>query len=147
MEGEFKFLGIINLEGGELIVRNNTEVVIQKKFREEILTKLHAGHRAEAAMLQQSKGRFWWPGMREAIRNKYKSCEPCLLHAPSKPDPSYNDLPDDLTLIAPNEVISLDFVDILKRDVLVVKCHSSGFIWARLCKDKTVDTTIRLIKK
>ena len=48
---------------------------------------------------------------------------------------------------APNEIISIDFVDILKRDVLVVKCHSSGFIWARLCNDKTVETTIRLIKK
>ena len=130
MEGEMKYLGIVNTEGGELIIRNNTEVVIPKMFCEETLNKLHAGHRAEAAMVQQSKGRFWWPSMREAIRNKYKTCEPCLLHSPSEPDPAYNDLPDDLTLLAPNEIISLDFVDILKRYVFVVKCHSSGIIWA-----------------
>ena len=87
MEGELKYLRIAETEGGEIITRNNTEVVIPKNFREEILTMLHAGHRAEAAMLQQSRGRFWWSGMREAIRTKYKSCEDCLLHAPSKPDP------------------------------------------------------------
>ena len=69
MEGEFKFLGIINMDGGELIMRNNTEVVIPQNFCEEILTKLHAGHGAEAVMVQHYKGRFWWPSMREAIRN------------------------------------------------------------------------------
>ena len=54
-----KFLGIVDTEGGELTIRNNIEVVIPKTFCEEILNKIHTGHRAEGGMLQQAKGRFW----------------------------------------------------------------------------------------
>ena len=59
-------------------------------------------------------------------------CEACLLHSHSKPDPPYNGLPRDLTLMAPNEVISLDFMDVIKKPVLVVKDQHTRFIWARL---------------
>ena len=54
--------------------------------------------------------------------------------------------PGDLTLIAPSEVVSLDFLDILKKDVLVAKCQNSGFIWARITKDKMVETVIKTLK-
>ena len=37
-------------------------------------------------------------------------------------------------------------MDILKKDVLVVKCQSSGFILARITKDKKVETVIETLK-
>ena len=77
--------------------------------------------------------------MKSDIKEKYNKCEECLVHSTSKPGPNYHSRPLDLALMAPNEVISCDHLEILKKDVLVVKCHSSGFILAHMTKDKTVD--------
>ena len=80
--------------------------------------------------------------MRKEIRDRFSKCEACLHHTPSKQDPPYNGIPGDLTLTTPNEVVSLDFVNIMKKDILVVKDQSSGFIWARLTPNKETKTVI-----
>ena len=142
MEGQWELMGILETEKGKLVTRNNTEVLIPQSFREEILNKLHVGHRGTEAMVLQARGKFFWPNIKSEIRGKFSRCEPCLLNSPSKPDPPFNDLPNDLTMIAPNEIISLDFMDILKKSVLVVKDHHSGFICARLTPNKECKTVI-----
>ena len=79
---------------------------------------------------------------------KFHQCEARLLNSPSKPSPPYNrGIPDDLTLLAPNECISLDFMDVLKKPILVVKDQHSSFVWARLTPNKECKTVIKYLTK
>ena len=92
-------------------------------------------------MLAQTKGHFFWPGIKDNLKNKYKSCNECLEHAPSKHDPSYDVTPNSLNILAPNEEVSCDYMDVLGQDVLVIKDRASGHIWTSITKDKAVQTT------
>ena len=85
--------------------------------------------------------------MKSEIRSRFSRCKACLLHSPSKPDPPFNGLPNDLTMIAPNEIVSLNFMDILKKPVLVVKDQHSGFLWARMTSNKETRTFIRFFTR
>ena len=51
-------------------------------------------------------------------------------------------VPDSLELMAPNEVVHLDYMTINKKDVLGIKDKATGWIYARLCKDKTVESSV-----
>ena len=93
IEGQWELMGILETDKGKLVTRNNFEVLIPRGFCEDILTKLHAGHRGTEAMVLQARGKFFWPNMKSEIRNRFSRCEACLLHSPSKPDPPYNGLP------------------------------------------------------
>ena len=42
IEGQWELLGILETNKGELITRNNSEVLIPQGFREDILNKLHS---------------------------------------------------------------------------------------------------------
>ena len=148
MVGQWDELGIIKTEKGELVVRFGNEILIPRQCREELLNKLHSGHRGTDAMILATRSKFWWPRIKEEIKEKYHQCEPCLVNAPSKPELLYNHgVPDDLTLLSPNEVVSLDFLDIYKTPILVVKCHQSGFVWARVTKNKEAKTAVKTFQE
>ena len=86
--------------------------------------------------------------IKEEIKIRFHQCEACLVNAPSKPELPYNNgVPDDLTLLSPNEVVSLDYLDVFKTPVLVVKDHQSGFVWARVTKNKEAKTAIRYFQQ
>ena len=147
MEGQWEEMGILETEKGELIVRNGNEILIPKKCREELLTKLHAGHRGTDSMILQTRQKFWWPRIKEEIKMKFHQCEACLLNSPSKPSLPYNNgVPDDLTLLAPNECISLNYMDVMKTPILVVKDHYWGFVWARVTKMKECKMAIKYLQ-
>ena len=147
MEGQWEEMGIIETNKGELIVRNGNEILIPKKCREELLSKLHSGHCGTNSMILQTRSKFWWPRIKEEIM-KFHQCEACLLNSPSKPNLPYNNgVPDNLTLLALNEVISLDYMDVLKTPILVVKDHYSGFVWAHVTKNKECKTAIKYLQQ
>ena len=147
MEGQWELMGILETKRGEVVTRNNNDILMPWSFLEEILNKLHAGPRGTEAMVLQARGKFWLPNIKSEIRSKFHRCETCLLNSPLKPDPPFNGIPDDLTMLASNECISLDFMDVLKKSVLVVKDHHSGFIWARLTPNKECKTVIRFLTR
>ena len=99
-------------------------------------------------MILATRSKFWWTRIKEEIKERFHQCEPCLVNAPSKPELPYNNgIPDDLTMISPNEVVSLDFLDVHKTPILVVKDHQSGFIWARVTKNKEAKTAINFFQQ
>ena len=58
-------------------------------------------------MILATRSKFWWPRIKEEIKIRFHQCEACLVNAPSKPELPYNNgVPDDLTMISPNEVVS-----------------------------------------
>ena len=74
-------LGIAELrDGHRLVVRNGGEVFIPKTAREEIIRTLHITHPATQTMINQTKGKIFWPKMRQDLAKFYESCEECTTH-------------------------------------------------------------------
>ena len=47
-------------------------------------------HLLDRYMLNMAKDHFVWPGIKEELKNLYKKCESCLMHASSKPEEAYD---------------------------------------------------------
>ena len=76
-------LSVITLKGGEsLILKDNTQIMIPKKERKNILHLAHANnHRGYDGMIQQMRGKIWWEGMNGDARELIRTCEPCQRNA------------------------------------------------------------------
>ena len=98
-------------------------------------------------MISLAKGKCYWPGMREDLKNTYKACVVCLENAILKPSPHYEVIPSSLHLLQPNEIIHLDYMEIGKINILVLKCKGSGWTWARVTQDKTAETTCQMFER
>jgi hypothetical protein len=71
-------MSLVELSNGtRLIVKNETEILIPKSLRIEMLRILHLTHSCDTAMLLQSKSRIFWPGMRRDLKQEYDNCAEC----------------------------------------------------------------------
>ena len=63
-------LSVITLKGGEsLVLKDNSEIMIPKKERQNILHLAHANnHRGYDGMIQQMRGKIWWQGKKRRCK-------------------------------------------------------------------------------
>ena len=125
-------------EAGEIILRNVNEIFIPKNYREEMKKLLHSTHLSDNGMNLLARSKFFWPHMRADLKEVYKSCEECLINSQSKPQPAYEVTPSPLELLSPNETIYCDYLTLLNKDILVLRDKMSGYIFARITKDKSI---------
>ena len=78
--------------------------------------------------------------MSKDIKEAYESCEECQTNAISKMNPDVETVPEYLQLLAPNEVIHLDFCTIGNKNILVLKVKVTGWVSARITKDLTTSS-------
>ena len=76
----------------------------------------------------------------------FSECEDCKRESASKPSKSYNVTPPNLILMAPGEEISCDYMSYGSQSILVIKDRMSGFIAAKLTKDKSTREAIEALK-
>ena len=108
---------------------------------------MHSTHLSVDYMKALARERFFWPGLQEDLHNLYKTCQACRRESASKPNTrKYNTVPRDLLELAPAEEISTDFMSYGAQDVLVIKDRATGYIAAKLCKDKTTKSAIEGLK-
>ena len=68
-------LATVELESEtSLIVRDETEFLIPKSMREEMVRVLHMTHQANTAMMTQAKGKIFQPGMKGDLQRIYQDC-------------------------------------------------------------------------
>ena len=132
MEGDFQFLTIAQTQKGEIVVKKKKEILIPVCVRKQLKIDMHQGHLLDCYMLNLAKDHFFWPGMREELKAVYKECESCLTYASSKPEDAYDVTPEPLLLLSPNKKVSMDYMQVLDRDILLIKCKQSGHIWGRI---------------
>merc|ERR1711888_330234 len=78
-------LTIITLKGGQNLILRDHEILIPRKERKSMLALAHAtNHRGEKGMLDQLKGRVFWEGMNNDIKELVRTCENCQVHAISR---------------------------------------------------------------
>ena len=112
-----------------------------------MINELHSTHLSDSSMINLAKGKLYWPGMREELKNLYKGCEFCLQNAISKPSPPHEVIPSSLHLLQPNEIFHLDYMEINGTNILVLKCKGTGWNWARLTRNKTAETTLKMFER
>merc|ERR1712215_569805 len=87
----FDKLSVETLKNGTcLILRNNKDILVPNNEREEMLNLAHAhNHRGAEGMLDQLRGKVWWPNMAKQTHRLVNQCDPCqrlswvtLVHQP-----------------------------------------------------------------
>ena len=124
IQGQYDNLSLYNTSEGDIIIHDAQDILIPKGYRKDIIAELHSTHLADTSMINLAKGKCYWPSMKEELKNTYKSCEVCLENAISKPAPHYEVIPSFLKLLQPNEIIHLDYMEIGKINILVLKCKA-----------------------
>ena len=145
--GQYDNLSLYNTSEGDIIVCDAQDILIPKGYRKDMISELHSTHLSDTSMINLAKGKCYWPSMKEELKNTYKSCEVCLENAISKPTPHYEVIPSSLELLQPNKIIHLDYMEIGKIKIFILKCKASGWTWARVTRDKTAETTCQIFKK
>ena len=52
-----------------------------------------------------------------------------------------------MQVLQPNELVHLDYCEVDGKDILIVKCKSTGHNWARITPNKTGDTTVKTFER
>ena len=69
----------------------------------------------------------------------------CRVEGISKPNKPCQVLPEDLTILAPAEQISMDFAESGSQDLLIIKDKASGFLEVVKARDKTTASAIKAL--
>ena len=89
------------------------------------------------------KGKFWWPNIAKDLERTYKTCEACKEESISKMQKKAAVTPDDLTMLAPGEEISLDFASMGTKKYLIIKDRMTGYLEAKQTKNQKVAEAIK----
>ena len=138
--------GLFNTDAGPLIVRDSSTVLIPEKGRQTILDELHNTHLSIEYIRAMARGRFFWPRLQEDLKKTHSQCQDSVRESASEPTRPYNSTPPNLLLMAPAEEISTNFMSYGSQIILVIKYCQSGYIAARLCKDKTTKAAVEALK-
>ena len=114
------YLSVAEVEDGKMIVVvNDSVILIPVEGRAPLVDLLHGTHMATETMIRSAKGKFTWPGIREDLHDRYKSCSQCLLWSKEKIDKP-DQTPEALINLYPGEKLAVDFFECLGKDVFIV---------------------------
>ena len=146
MEGLLKDLSIyMTSSGKELILKNSLEILIPEAERKNLLQTLHDTHLESDYMKRLARGKFFWLGMSAEIEKVYESCEDCIQEGLSKVHKRATVIPEDLSLLAPGESVSMDYATIENKKYLILKDKATGFLHAKITKDQTTGEAQKVV--
>ena len=146
MEGMLQDLSIHQTSSGkQLILKNSLEVLIPEAERKQLLRTLHDTHLESDNMKRLARGKFFWAGMSKEIEKIYESCEECIQEGLSKVHKRAIVIPEDLSLLAPGESVSMDYASIENKKYLILKDKATGFLHAKITKDQTASEAQKVV--
>ena len=79
MASYFKKLSFFTLKGGQsIILKNNNEILVPEKERQNLMELANAeNHHGPQGMLEQLRGRVFWPYMTRQISQMVSRCDSC----------------------------------------------------------------------
>ena len=138
MQGSLQELAVYKTDNGHsIIIRNGKEVLIPASEQKGLLREMHSTHLESAMMKRLSRGRFFWPGITKDIENEYKQCMDCRVEGISKANKPCQVIPEDLTILALAEQISVDFAE-----SGIIKDNVSGFLEVVKARHQTTVSAI-----
>ena len=139
---------VVQLRSGDRLLCKDSAVYVPKSARENILRTLHLCHHAPGLMIENTKGRIYWPEMRKQIHQVYVNCVECSLHKISKSRPPNECSQTDLFQnFFPNSFLQADYFDFRGGDYMTVVCTLTGYGRVFICKGKTTEEALRVIRQ
>ena len=78
MQSNYKDLSTVTLNGGKtLILKHNSEIMVPKHERANILSIAHQTHLGQEMMITQLRGKVFWYKMNSDINELVTKCDPC----------------------------------------------------------------------
>ena len=136
------------MKGGQvLILRDNIEILIPKKERNNILHLAHAtNHRGIEGMIRQMRGRIFWEGMNGDAKELLRTCEPCQINARSHRQDKTEVSHKNMFNLYPNHTIHVDFCEYGGQDYIVLVDRVTGYIRAEQTANQGTDSAIKVIQ-
>ena len=121
------------------------EVLIPINERKKLIEILHSTHMSGDAMFRMAKGSFTWPNLKSDLGNKYKNCEECLVNSRQKIDKP-DQIPEDLTALFPGEQLSVDYAEILGKNIFLIVDRVSSHVFGRITPDKSFNSAKQVLE-
>ena len=113
----------LSLSEEGLIVVDGSKIFIPSTYRPKLLQELHAGHGGIQKTVQTARSLYFWPDMKNQIKQMVDKCEPCQRVRPSLPiEPLI-----ESTAEYPMQHVGSDLFHHAGRDYLLVVDRYSGY--------------------
>ena len=144
----FKKLSVFTLKDGRcLILRNNKEILVPENERNQMLGLAHAeNHRGHEGMLNQLRGKVWWPCMAKQAHKMVNRCEPCQRLARANIQEEVEISHEKLFNTHPGQTIHVDYFEINNKNFLIMVDRLTGYVKCEMTSNKGTDAAISGIK-
>ena len=141
-------LSVCTLKDGQsLILKNNLEILVPENERTEILGLAHAAnHKGAEGMLNQLRGKVFWPWMAKQAQKLVNRCEPCMKLARSNTQETVEVKHTKLFNTHPGHTVHADFFELNSKDYIILVDRLTGFARCEVTKNKGTDSAIGAIK-
>lgn len=125
------------------IALRGERIIIPSKLRDELKSKLHAGHLGINSCLRRARELVYWPRMSSEIRQYVESCDVCATYPDKQPAGTINfhDVPN-----RPWEKVGSDLFTFQDRAYLITVDYYSSFFELDYLRDTLSETVISKLK-
>ena len=145
VSGGLNNISLVELDNGtHLIVKDETEILIPKSMREEMIRVLHMTHQADTAMMTQAKKKIFWPGMKADLQQIYRECPSWQDNRESKAN-EHNEIGQTNIFenFLPGQQVELDYAQKGENNYLMIACSLTGFIQILKTYNKGTDEAVK----
>ena len=137
-------LSVCTLKDGQcLILKNNKEILVLENERNEMLGLAHAeNHKGPEGMLNQLRGKVFWPWMAKQVHRMVDRCEPCQRLARSNVQEDVEIKHTKLFNTHPGHTLHVDYFEINNRNFLIMVDRLTGFAKWDITVNKGTDVAI-----
>jgi len=140
-------LTVITLKGGQNLILRDNEILIPGKERKSMLALAHAtNHRGEDGMIRQMRGRVFWEGMNNEIKQLVATCEKCQVNSMSRKQDATEISHKSMFNLSPNHTLHADFCEYGGQDYMVLVDRLTGYIMAEKTQNKGTDSAIAVVR-
>ena len=134
-------------DGQNLILRDNNEILVPEKERNQMLGLAHAeNHKGPEGMLNQLRGKVFWPWMSRQVHKMVSRCEPCQRLARSNIQEDVEIKHTKLFNTHPGHTLHVDYFELNHKDYLIMVDRLTGFAKCEITVNKGTDAAIMAIK-
>ena len=132
----------ISLLDDTLLVLDGCRIVVPPDARRDILRLLHLPHTGIVKTYENARQKYFWPTMKNDIKQVISSCSACLEHLPSQQQEPLQQSHSE----EPMERVDMDFFSLAGQDWLVMVDRFSGYPFVqRFSNGTTADKLVKVI--
>lgn len=132
----------LSLDQGVLF--RGEKVIIPKKLRYKIMTKIHTGHVGASGCIQRARNIIFWPHMAKEIKDYISRCSTCnkFSNEQTKEPMIRDELPT-----RPWQKVASDIFTLNQENYIILADYYSNFFEVNLLKTMTSNTVIKILRE